>query len=272
MDFPLAIHRASGGDAEAAQVVAGTCALFYAFADIIDDAQDHDLAEVPWKAWGWEQAVNTGTSLLFLSLQHLSDGLPLERAALISDLFIRAGLEMTHGQHVDLAGQSGPDPSWPFYLQVIERKSGASFGAYAQAMAMACGASADRSLAYRDFGRALGILFQMLNDTYELWGTRLSPDYANQRLTLPIVLALEQFLPAAREHFERLMGQPATLEGQRELVHLLEAVGIKGYSTLRIEVYRKRAKDLAGSLGLNQEPYLNELMEIPAFPDFQVAI
>lgn len=272
MDFPLAIQRALGGEEEPGRVVAGTCALFYAFADIIDDAQDHDLAEVPWQSWGWEQAVNTGLSLLFLSLQVLSDGLPPERAARVSELFVRAGLEMTHGQHVDLTGQAVPQPSWPLYLQVIERKSGASFGAYAQAMALACGVQADRSRPFRDFGRALGTLFQMLNDTYELWGPRLSSDYANQRLTLPIVLALEQLQPEARDRFERLMSRPATAEGQRELVELLEASGIKGYATLRIEVYRKRARDLAVSLGLDSEPYLDELLRIPAFPDFQVAI
>lgn len=272
MDFPLAIHRAIGGDDAAGRVVAGTCALFYGFADVIDDAQDHDLAEDPWATWGWEQAVNTGTSLLFLSLRHLTDGLPPERAAAVSDLFVRAGLEMTHGQHVDLHGQGHPAPSWPLYLQVIERKSGASFGAYAQAMAIACGVGLERSLPFRDFGRALGMLFQMWNDTYELWGPRLSPDYANQRLTLPIVLALEQFQPAARAQLERILGEPASLQGQQELVQLLEASGVRGYVTVRIEVYRKRAQALARSLGLDTEPYLNELLEIPAFPDFQVAI
>lgn len=271
MDFPLSIHQAIGGPTRAARTVAQACALFYAFADITDDAQDHDMPPDPWETWGWEQAVNTGTSLLFQSLQILYDRVP-EKASELVPVFVQAGLEMTHGQHTDLRGQAMEAPTLSEYLTAIQQKSGASFGAYAQAMAIACGRSLAESQDFREFGRLLGTIFQMLNDTYELWSGRLSPDFANRRLTLPFVLALEQLQGEPRERLTGLLSGPATLETQLAVVTFLENTGIKGYATLRIEVYRKRARALASRLGLDTVSYLSRLLDIPAFPDHQVAI
>ncbi|HEY9855553.1 MAG TPA: polyprenyl synthetase family protein [Stenomitos sp.] len=271
VDFPLALHRALGGDPAVGLGVAGTCAMFYGFADVVDDAQDHDLTAVPWDAWGWEQAVNTGLALLFESLQYLYEVAP-QAAPAIVEVFIRAGRTMTHGQHVDLIGQDVQQPGWQSYLSAVERKSGASFGAYAQAIALANGQSPETAMVYQDLGRSLGVLFQMLNDTYELWNDRLSSDFENRRLSLPIALGFEQLQGAARQQLVSVLSGPRTLETQHQLVDFLEASGVKGYATLRIEVYRRKIEGLVAQLGLSGVPYLGRLLEIPAFPQHHVAI
>lgn len=272
VDFPLAIHRQLNGDPRPGTAIAAACLLFYSFADVIDDAQDHDLTPDPWERWGWEQAVNTGTSLLFLCLQSLHDLLPPDKVGPVSEIFVRAGFAMTAGQHVDLIGQGGEIPGVSEYLQMIEGKSGASFGAYAAATAALNGLPSARVKDFAEMGRALGGLFQMLNDTYELWDSRYSPDYANGRLSLPIVLAHEQLQGVLREAFLALLSEPPSLELQYDLVMLMERGGIKEYATLRIEVYRKRAQALAQQLGVAGDPYLKRLLEIPAFPETPIAI
>lgn len=272
VDFPLAIHRQLNGASEPGRAIAAACLLFYSFADVIDDAQDHDLSADPWDRWGWEQAVNTGTSLLFLSLQALHDLLPRDQVGPVAEIFVRAGLAMTAGQHVDLIGQGGQIPGVQEYLHMIEGKSGASFGAYAAATAALNGQPSHRIKDFAEMGRALGGLFQMVNDTYELWDARYSPDYANRRLSLPLVLAYEQLQGVLREAFLNLLSEPPSLELQYDLVMLLERGGIKEYATLRIEVYRKRALALAQQLGVAGDPYLKRLLEIPAFPETPVAI
>lgn len=269
VDFPLAIHKALGSDPGPAEAVAGSCALFYAFADITDDAQDHALGPEPWETWGWEQAVNTGTSLLFLSLQHLFDRLEPALAGRLASIFVRAGNEMTLGQHDDLIGQTA-EPALARYLLLIERKSGASFGAYAEAMAAASGSI--MASEFRDFGRNLGMIFQMMNDTYELWSNRLSPDLVNGRLSLPIILALEQLEGEQKRRLQALLRPSADLECQRQLVGFLEESGIKAYATLRIEVYKRRAKQLAQRLGIERDPYLACLLDLPAFPQANMAV
>lgn len=272
VDFPLSLHRKLNGDPLLGRAIAGACLLFYSFADVIDDAQDHDLAVDPWERWGWEQAVNTGTSLLFLCLQSLHDLLPPEKAGVASEIFVRAGLMMTSGQHVDLIGQGRQTPGVSDYLRMIEGKSGASFGAYAAVTAAVNDLPARRVKDFGELGRALGSLFQMVNDTYELWDARYSPDFANRRLSLPIVLGYEQMQGVLRETFLALLSEPPTLERQYQLVSILERAGIKEYATLRIEVYRKRALSLALELGVSTDPYLKRLLEIPAFPQTPIAI
>lgn len=272
VDFPLSIHRQLKGDPDLGRAIAGACLLFYSFADVIDDAQDHDLVVDPWERWGWEQAVNTGTSLLFLCLQSLHDLLPPEKARVASEVFVRAGLAMTSGQHVDLIGQGRPTTGVQEYLRMIEGKSGASFGAYAAVTAAINDLPPGRVKDFGELGRVLGSLFQMVNDTYELWDARYSPDFANRRLSLPIVLGYEQLQGVLREAFLALLSEPPSLELQYDLVMLLERGGIKEYATLRIEVYRKRALSLAQQLGVAADPYLKSLLEIPAFPQTPIAI
>jgi len=272
IDFPLSLHRALGGHEATGEAVAGACALFYAYADVTDDAEDHDLSADPWHQWGWEQAVNTGNALLFACLQFLFDRLGTERAAPLVEAFVRGGWTMTSGQAQDLLGQSAQDPRLAAYLEAIQGKSGASFGAYAQVTALANGRPLDEAEAFRELGERMGMLFQTMNDTHELWGSRLSPDFANRRLSFPIVLGHEQLRGEAAEQFRGLLTGPATLERQRELVSLLESAGIRGYATLRIEVYRKKARELAERLGVESEPYVRRLLDIPAFPQSGVTI
>lgn len=272
IDFPLALHRHLEGSVEVGRTVGAACLLFYAFADVIDDAQDRDLGEALWAEWGWEQAVNTGLTLLFQSLRLAFESLPPGVAGGVVACFVQAGHLMTCGQHVDLMPPSRNVISFPAYLELVERKSGASFGAYAEASALANGQSPGMSARFRALGQALGTLFQMLNDTYELWGTVLSPDYANLRPSLPLVLAREQVSGEAAQHFASLLAPPRHLDRQRELVALLEGEGLRAYAMLRIEVYRRRAQALARELSCEQDPYLRSLLELPAFPAAGVPI
>lgn len=272
IDFPLALHRVLGGDDTSGAAIAGACALFYAYADVTDDAEDHDLPDDPWGTWGWEQAVNTGNALMFACLQFLFDHLAIERAAPLVEAFVRGGWVMTGGQHADLVGQAGQSAGLQAYLAAIRRKSGASFGAYAQVAALANHADRARAERFRELGEQMGMLFQTMNDTHELWGARLSPDFANRRLSFPIVLGLEQLHDVASERLHALLRGPASLERQHDLVALLESSGIKGYATLRIEVYRKQARELATSLGVASDPYLERLLDLPPFPQAPITV
>lgn len=271
LDLPLTIHRSLNGLPEVGISLGGCCVLFYAFSDVIDDAQDHDLAVEPWEKWGWEQAVNTGTNLLFQSLKYLHDSLPGGIADSLVRILVTSGLEMTAGQHLDLQGHQ-VSGGYGDYLGLIERKSGASLGAYVELVARANEVNQDRLLTYRNFGRSVGILFQMLNDTHELWNGEISPDYVNRRLSLPICLALEQLSGNDRVDLLFLLEGSRDISQQYKLVSLLERTGIKAYAQVRVEAARRRAIDLAREIGLASEPYVSRVLSISAFPDSRILI
>ncbi|HEY9898551.1 MAG TPA: polyprenyl synthetase family protein [Pantanalinema sp.] len=262
-DMPGALLSAFSASPSDQLGLGGACVLFYAFADVTDDAQDKDLQPDPWLRWGWEQAVNTGFSLLFLCLRWIRERCPSHAAGMLASLFSEAGLSMTHGQHLDLMGQSVDSPRLDRYLKTIELKSGASFGAYARAASMIGARDEDDCKAFYQFGKALGMMFQMMNDTHELWRNELSSDFRNGRLTLPLVLALEQ---GRDEGLMELLEGDRTLERQHDLVQCLEAKGIRANATMRIELLRREAMQLASRLGVRDEPYLSFLLGMPAFP------
>lgn len=266
VDFPLAINESLRGSAPQGATIAGAALLFYAAADVADDAADHDLTPDPWERWGSEQASNTGVSLLFSSLQYLIDRFDPEQAQLLVACLIRAGGAMSLGQHLDLLGQNLETPNINDYLLVVERKTGASFGAYAEAVALCHAESRIEARTFHAFGVALGTMLQMISDVHELWRADLSSDFVNRRLSLPIVLALEQVASTRRGELNALLAGDHDRARQQQLVKLLEELGIKAYASLRIEVYRKRAGELARRLGLDGHPYLRRLIEFPAFP------
>lgn len=272
VDFPLAIYQRLDGDQNGGVAIGGACALFYAFADVTDDAEDHDLDSETWASWGWEQAINTGNSLLFLALQYLYDHLPSDAAGLLASSFITSGLTMTYGQHADLLGLSGSNRSLATYLRTVEQKSGASFATYAEVAALAAGRDRKSAREFAEFGRLLGSMFQMISDLHELWGPALSSDLLNRRLSFPIALGFEQFGDLARTSFEELLAASPDQRQQELVVAFLEERGIRAYATMRIEVYRRRARELAARLGLDAEPYVIRLVEFPAFPEAGVAI
>ncbi|MNL79894.1 hypothetical protein D3C87_2065960 [compost metagenome] len=65
---------------------------------------------------------------------------------------------------------------------------------------------------------------------------------------------------------------PISLEHQVRLRGMLEEAGIRSYATMRIEVYRRQAREQARQLGLGNETYLAQLIDLPAFPQAEIAI
>jgi geranylgeranyl pyrophosphate synthase len=192
--LPLLVARAYGADDQRASLLAAACVLFFAAADVIDDAQDHDLG--PAFPEDWPQAINAGLALTYLAQEAaLEAALPTGRAA-VGLAFARAGLAMSLGQRRDLAqrGDPGQGIREADYLACLHGKAGGSFALFAGLGALAQGQPAEPLEGY---GRGLGMAMQLASDLADALAED-GRDRPNRQLTLPVIRAWEKLAPGDR--------------------------------------------------------------------------
>ncbi len=185
----------------------GACLCVFLGADLFDNVVDDELPE-EWLEAGPVAATLTAVTFLALvwkALGRLGEhGAPAERIGALVELFADHLLQLSSGEHADLAGPASPTAEQA--LAIAEAKSGTQFALYTRAGAMLAGATPEQAVAYAEYGSALGTGSQLMSDLADICQGPPSDDLRNGALTLPVVHALgephsdplEELLPAAR--------------------------------------------------------------------------
>jgi geranylgeranyl pyrophosphate synthase len=150
------------------------------------------------------------------------------------------------------------------YIEVAIKKTASLFAASAECGAIMSGATPLRVKALRDFGLYYGIAFQMLDDLLDLTaseaelGKPVGNDLAERKMTIPLILALEDAGDDFRAELERFYdgGGPGDgdegLRSAEAVAHLIRGVGdAGGLSKTREAIggYVERAKMSLAPLG-----------------------
>ena len=259
VQLPLLVFGALAGDEAPAVPLAAACTLVYLGADLLDNVADRELPPA-WDEHGEALASLAGTTLIAalppLALARL-DAPPAVRLAL-SELLARGLVEMSAGQHSDLAGAEAGDLAAA--RASVERKSGAEMALFAESAALLAGASPERCERFRAAGRSYGAAVQLASDAHELSAQAGGNDLRNGRRTLPVAHALGRLQPTRRALLDGL------LEGGDDpalLAELLAETRSLAYTAVVVEVYRRRALAELDALGLDG-PYAQELRALVA--------
>jgi geranylgeranyl diphosphate synthase type I len=197
---------AAGGDWQGALPAASSVELIHNFSLIHDDIQDNSAERrgrtTVWKRWGVPQAINTGDALLILA--HLAAhrltaiGVPPDTALAVQRYLDEACLHLTRGQHLDLAFETREHVSDVEYMEMIEGKTGALISAAATCGARIAQAESSALDHFRQFGRHLGLAFQILDDILGIWGAPevtgkpAGDDLRAHKKSLPVLFGLQQ--------------------------------------------------------------------------------
>lgn len=231
--------------------------LGHNFSLVHDDIEDRDVERrhraALWTVYGIGQAINTGDTLFVLSrlaLYRLTElGFSDTRVLRLMRLYDDTCLALCEGQFLDIwASEHGDEMSVDGYFDMIGRKTAALISASIQAGALL--ATDDQTVidAYRRFGWALGLSFQLNDDLLGIWGqeqvTGKEPsDLAKHKKTLPVLYALEH---AGADDRARLVAIDATPEPPDDEVaearSILERAGARDYT--RDEARRLRDEAL----------------------------
>ena len=161
--------------------------------------------------------------------------------------------QLTVGEMRQLAAVEALAFSEADYEALIQAKTASLLGAACETGAM-CGAAQFRE-PLRRYGERLGMAFQVADDMLDYTGSSDETgkpsglDLREQKVTLPLILALPRFTPPARAKVEALFASASPTDEQVDEVIALtaEAGGIEG-ARQRGEEYARQAEDALDGL------------------------
>lgn len=161
------------GDIEKAKKAAMAVELFHNFSLIHDDIMDNapirrGKATVHEK-WDINTGILSGDAMLILAYQYFEDYEP-ELFRELARLFSKTAIEVCEGQQYDVDFELRDDVSLEEYIRMIDYKTAVLVGAAMKMGAIVAGASEDCREGIYQFGRNLGIAFQIQDDFLDAFG------------------------------------------------------------------------------------------------------
>lgn len=212
--------------------------------DVIDEANTRRGRPTVNSRWGNHSAVLAGDCLLAKALVILVDHSTPEIVRIMSDMILR----MCDGEIQQKQSLGRLDQTEDDYFRRIEKKTALFFAACCQSGALMQGASPQQAQALYEYGRNIGLAFQIVDDLLdvsgeaEVVGKPVGNDLAAGILTLPVLYLLQQ--DGMRERVAAILGQgPATGEQVRAVLELVRSNGAIEYSRQVASRFARRAKD-----------------------------
>lgn len=245
----------AGGDAAVIRALpaAVSVELIHNFSLIHDDIEDGDEMRhhrpTLWRNWGQAQAINTGDALFALArtqlLRLVERGVDAALTLRLAERLDTTCLELCEGQHLDMSFEGRRDVTVAMYLDMIARKTAALMRCGAE-LGGRIGAPADAALGARlgEFGRALGLGFQIRDDLLGIWkaqelGKSVAGDVRRKKMSLPIIHALEHAKPADRNALTRIYFRPG-LADDDQIAAILEILERCGARARALEALREQ--------------------------------
>ena len=159
--------------AEIAMNAALSVEVFHNFSlvhdDIMDDAPLRRGKETVHEKWNLNTGILSGDAMLIMAYQLFENYEP-ETFRALAKLFSKTALEVCEGQQYDIDFETRDDVTIPEYLKMIEYKTAVLVGAAMKMGAIVAKASIEDQNAIYDFGRYLGIAFQLQDDYLDAFG------------------------------------------------------------------------------------------------------
>lgn len=262
--------EAMGGNVAAASVSSISIELVHNFSLIHDDIEDNDKVRrhkpTLWATWGIPKALVTGNSILALGNKELEKlkkyGISNSSIFYSQKLLTESYLKMMEGQFLDISFEKLKFVNQNDYLKMIGLKTGALIECSVLIGAATSGKelTEDDLINIQNFGKSLGLLFQIRDDILGVWGTNktgkpVGADIKKKKKSLPIILALSTEYNSNKRSLTEIMENDFISENEiQRFIEIMEKIGIK---------------DKCEQMALSQlENIQNTLKNIPIDPYF----
>ncbi|MDT0644140.1 polyprenyl synthetase family protein [Zunongwangia sp. F363] len=137
--------------------------------DIMDDAPIRRGKETVHEKWDINTGILSGDAMLINAYQ-LFENYEGEVFKELARLFTKTAIEVCEGQQYDIDFETREDVSIEEYLKMIEYKTAVLVGASLQMGAIVAGETTECKEAIYQYGRLLGIAFQLQDDYLDAFG------------------------------------------------------------------------------------------------------
>ena len=173
--------------------------------DVVDESDERRGQTSVNAMYDNKVAVLVGDYILSTALLNVS----FTHSEVIVRYLAQLGRTLSNGEILQLTNIQNREISEEVYYSVIKQKTAALFEACAAIGALSSGCAEENIQLAKDFGRNLGIVFQIRDDIFDYYDTNdigkpTGNDMAEGKLTLPVIYALnstgnEEMLELARK-------------------------------------------------------------------------
>jgi geranylgeranyl diphosphate synthase, type II len=178
--------------------------------DIMDDAPLRRGAETIHKKYGRSTAILAGDVMLIAAYE-LMNNVSLTVIRHVQNLFNTTAKEVCEGQQYDMDFETRESVSFEEYLKMIELKTSVLIAASLKMGAILGGAGKRNQDLIYDFGRKLGLAFQVQDDYLDAFGDpdkfgkQVGGDILANKKTFLLIHAMEKASETQRKELKKLM-------------------------------------------------------------------
>lgn len=228
--------------------------------DIMDAAPLRRGKETVHERWDVNTGILSGDAMLIMAYQ-LFENYDAKTFRDLAKLFSKTALEVCEGQQYDMDFESRDDVTIPEYLQMIEYKTAVLLGAAMKMGAIVANASEENQNKIYEFGKNLGIAFQLQDDYLdafgnpETFGKQVGGDIIENKKTFLYLKALEFSSEDDRLQLEHLLGiNPSdATEKIQTIKQLFVSSGSAVATQKEIENYTNKAFSILETLSLSND-------------------
>jgi geranylgeranyl diphosphate synthase type II len=228
--------------------------------DIMDDAPLRRGQKTVHEKWNLNTGILSGDAMLILAYQ-LFENYEGETFKSLAKLFSKSAIEVCEGQQYDIDFETRNDVTIPEYLKMIEYKTAVLVGAAMKMGAIVANASLEDQNKIYEFGKNLGIAFQLQDDYLdafgnpETFGKQVGGDIIENKKTYLFLKAFE--LSDSLKKVELLkFYNDNSVDTEHKVANVKQLFVESGASEATkqiIEIYTQKAFTLLDSLNISSE-------------------
>ncbi len=254
-----------GADHKVALNAALAVEVFHNFSlvhdDIMDDAPLRRGEETVHEKWNLNTGILSGDAMLIQAYQ-LFESYENNTFRGLAQIFSKTALEVCEGQQYDVDFEVRNDVTEAEYLKMIEYKTAVLVGAAMKMGALVANASEDDTQKIYDFGRLLGVAFQLQDDYLdafgdpETFGKQVGGDIIENKKTFLYLKAIENGNTNDKEKLVAMFANKNGVDNTAKIVFAKEVFDRSGASELTkkaIKNYTEQALQVLDSISVSDD-------------------
>lgn len=230
--------------------------------DVVDESAQRRGRPTANLLWDNKSSVLVGDYLFSRSFQLMTETGSIDVLRILSN----ASATIAEGEVLQLTAAQDLNTSEEIYLQVVRGKTAALFSAATEVGGVIAGADPAHVQALFDYGDALGVSFQIVDDLLDYWGgaatgKNIGDDFRERKMSLPVIKAVAKADAEERAFWVRTIEKGRQEEG--DLDHALALLDKHGaLEDTRKEAVAWSEKAKAAMAKLPEDPIREMLIDI----------
>jgi geranylgeranyl diphosphate synthase type II len=253
-----------GNKAKDAMNAALSVEVFHNFSlihdDIMDDAPLRRGKQTVHEKWDLNTGILSGDAMLIMAYQ-LFENYQSNTFQALAKLFSKTALEVCEGQQYDIDFEIRTDVTISEYLKMIEYKTAVLVAAAMKMGAIVANASEEDQNSIYDFGRYLGIAFQLQDDYLdafgnpETFGKQVGGDILENKKTYLYLKTLELGSEAQKSNLMKLMSSTSISGAEKveKVKSLFNTSGASNAIKFAVKDYTNKAFSVLRALNISED-------------------